>query len=107
VSPKRRRKVRRAPRRHVCRPHEPLSIVSTRIVDGSEPLRVVAHNPDGSWQFLDGRPVDADHLISTHAHHLFDEFPEDLAPLVDLPVGRIAERYEPGFPWRVEVYVEQ
>jgi hypothetical protein len=107
VSPKKRRKGRRAPRHPACRRHEPLSIVSTRVLDGSEPVRVVAHNGDGSWQFLDGKPVDVDHLISTHAHHLFDEFPVDLAPLVDLPVGRLAERYGPGFPWRIEAYVEE
>jgi hypothetical protein len=107
VSPKKRRRRRVAPRQHVCRRTEPLSIVSTRVLDGSEPLRLVAHNGDGSWQFLCGTPVGLDHLISTHAHHLFDEFPDDLAPLADLPVGHLAERYGPGFPWRVEEYVEE
>jgi len=109
VSPKRkRRRTRRAaPGRHVCRHHEPLSIVSTRVLDGSETLRLVVHNDDGSWQFLDGKPVDADHLISTHAHHLFDEFPEDLASLHDLPRGHLAERRGPGFPWQVDVFVEE
>jgi len=106
VSPKKRRR-RAAPRGHACRRTEPLSIVSTRVLDGSEPLRLVAHNDDGSWQFLCGTPIDADHAVSTHAHHLFDEFPADLAPLRHLPVGHLAERYGPGFPWRVEVYVEE
>ena len=106
MSPKKRSR-RPPPRRHACRRTEPLSIVSTRVLDGSEPLRLVAHNEDGSWQFLCGTPIDVDHLVSTHAHHLFDEFPGDLAPLVDLPVGRLAERAGPGFPWRVEVYVEE
>jgi hypothetical protein len=69
-------------------------------------LRLVAHNADGSWQFLDGKLVDVDQLISTHAHHLFDEFPTDLAPLRDLPVGHLAERRGPACAWRVEVYVE-
>lgn len=107
MSPKKRRRGRPAPRHHACRRQEPLSIVSTRVLDGSEPLRLVVHNGDGSWQFLDGGPVDVDHLISAHAHHLFDEFPGDLAPLVDLPVGRLAERYGPGSPWRIEVYAEE
>ena len=107
MSPKKKMTRRVTPRRHVCRHEEPLSIVSTRVLDGSEPLRLAAHNADGSWQFLDGKPVDVDHLISTHAHHLFDEFAADLASLRDLPVGHLAERHGPGCPWRVEVYVEE
>ncbi|RBY90170.1 hypothetical protein DQ244_11915 [Blastococcus sp. TBT05-19] len=86
---------------------ERLSIVSTRVLDGSEPLRLVAHNRDGSWQFLDGTPVDVDHLIATHAHHLFDEFPDELGPLRALPVGHLAARTEPGRPWRVEEFADE
>ena len=107
VSPKKKRTRRATRQRHACRRQEPLSIVSTRVLDGSEPLRLVVHNADGSWQFLDGKPVDLDHLISTHAHHLFDEFPADLAPLCQLPVGHLAERYGPDWPWRVEIFVEK
>ena len=70
-------------------------------------MRLVVHHRDGSWQFLDGLVVDVDHLIATHAHHLFDEFPDDLALLVDLPVGHLAERYGPGFPWRVTTDVAE
>ena len=105
MSPEKRRTRRPVPRRqHSCGRH-PLSIASTRVVDGSEPLRLVVHERDGSWQFLDGLPVDMDHLITTHAHHLFDEFPDDLAALVDLPPGHLAERPGPGFPWRITVHV--
>ncbi|TKJ32018.1 hypothetical protein [Blastococcus sp. CCUG 61487] len=64
------------------------------------------HQRDGSWQFLDGLPVDVDHLITTHAHHLFDGWPDDLAALAHLPVGHLAERYGPGFPWRISRDVE-
>ena len=107
MSPKKKRTGRRpTPRRHVCRHEEPLSIVSTRVLDGSEPLRLVVHDDDGSWQFLDGKPVGVDHLISTHAHHLFEEFPADLAALRDLPKGHLAERHGSGGPWRVEIWVE-
>ncbi|MDK3258754.1 hypothetical protein [Blastococcus capsensis] len=77
MSPKKKRKRRPAPARHVCRRTDPLSIVSTRVLDGTEPLRLV------------------------------DEFPDDLAPLLDLPAGHLAERYGPGFSWRVEQYVEE
>jgi hypothetical protein len=107
VSPKKRRKGRPAPRLHVCRPGEPLSIASTRVIDRSEPLRLVTRNADGSWQFLDGRPIDVDHLITTHPHHLFDEFPADLAMLRHLPRGHLAVRDGAGCPWRVEPYQEE
>jgi hypothetical protein len=106
VSPKKRRRGRRGPRHHVCRPGEPLSIASTRVIDGSEPLRLVARNGDGSWQFLDGRPIDVDHLITTHAHHLFDEFPADLDRLRGMPRGHLAVRDDVGSPWRIEPYDE-
>ncbi len=81
-------------------------MASTRVVDGSEPLRLVVHDLDGSWQFLDGLPVDVDHLMLTHAHHLFDEMAEDLAPLRQLPVNHLAERRGPGFPWRIVADVQ-
>jgi hypothetical protein len=107
VSPKKRRKGRPAPRHHVCRPGEPLSIAATRVIDRSEPLRLVTRNGDGSWQFLDGRPIDVDHLITTHAHHLFDEFPADLGMLRHLPRGHLAVRDGAGCPWRIEPYDEE
>ena len=81
--------------------------MSTRVLDGSEPLRLVARNGDGSWEFLDGRPVDVDHLISTHAHHLFDEFPADLRPLRLMPPCHLAVRDDPGSPWRIEPFVDE
>ena len=68
---------------------------------------MVARNADGSWQFLDGRPVDVDHLITTHAHHLFDEFPADLQALRRMPPGHLAVRDDEGFPWRIEPYEEE
>ena len=107
MSPKKRRKGRPAPRHHVCRPGEPLSIASTRVIDRSEPLRLVARKGDGRWQFLDGRPVDVGHVITTHAHHLFDEFPADLRVLRHLPRGHRAVRDGAGCPWRIEPYREE
>ena len=77
------------------------------MIDGSEPLRLVARNGDGSWQFLDGRPIDVDHIITTHAHHLFDEFPDDLDQLRRMPRGHLAVRHDVGCPWRIEPYDEE
>jgi hypothetical protein len=107
VSPKKRRRGPPAPRHHVCRPGEPLSIASTRVIDRSEPLRLVTRQRDGSWQFLDGRPVDVDHLITTHAHHLCDEFPAEPGPLRRLPPGYLAVRDDVGCPWRIEPHQEE
>jgi|tagenome__1003787_1003787.scaffolds.fasta_scaffold18575952_1 hypothetical protein len=107
MSPKKRRKGRPAPRHHVCRPGAPLSIASTRVIDRSEPLRLVARNADGSWQFLDGLPIDVDQVITTHAHHLFDEFPADLRVLRRLPPGYQAFRDDVDRPWRIEPYAEE
>jgi hypothetical protein len=84
-----------------------LSIASTRVLDGSEPLRLVARNADGSWQFLDGGPVDVDHVITTHAHHLFEEFPADLRRLRLMPPGHLAVRDDVDCPWRIERYEEE
>lgn len=70
-------------------------------------MRLVARNADGSWQFLDGRPVDVDHLITTHAHHLFDEFPADLGGLRRMPPGHLAVRDDRGCPWRIGPYEEE
>ena len=107
MSPKERRNGRPAPRRHVCRPGVPLSVASTRVIDRSEPLRLVARNEDGSWQFLDGLPIDVDYVISTHAHHLFDEFPDDLHQLRHLPRGHLAVREGAGCPWRIEPFQDE
>lgn len=107
MSPKKRRKGRPAPRRHVCPPGVPLSIASTRVIEGSEPLRLVARNGDGSWQFLDGLPIDVDYMISTHAHHLFDEFPGDPDELRHLPRGYLAVRGGAGRPWRIEPFQDE
>ena len=103
------RRPRRRPvphRQHSCGRRERLSIASTRVVDGSEPVRLVVHALDGSWQFLDGLPTDVDHLMLTHAHHLFDDLSKDLGPLRHLPVGHVAERQGPGFPWRIVADVQ-
>jgi hypothetical protein len=48
-----------------------------------------------------------DDLIAVHPHHLFDEFPTDLAPLRPLPPGHLAMRDDPGHPWSIEPYVEE
>ena len=107
MSPKKKRKGRPAPRHHICRgPGEPLSIASTRVIDRSEPVRLVVRDRDGSRQFLDGLPI-VDYAISTHAHHLFDEFPVDLGRLRDLPRGHLAVRDGAGCPWRIEPFQEE
>ena len=57
-----------------------------------EPLRLVIHRADGSWDFLCDTTDDARFLVAVHAEHVFDRFPADLAALRALPRGFLAER---------------
>ncbi|WP_344688750.1 hypothetical protein [Blastococcus jejuensis] len=77
------------------------------MLDGSQPLRLVMRYADGGWAFLCNTTAHIDDLVSVHAHHLFDEFPRDLAALGPLPPGHLAVRDQPGSPWRIEPYVEE
>jgi hypothetical protein len=61
---------------------------------------------DGGWAFLCNTTAHVDDLISVHAHHLFDEFPGDLAPIRSLQPGQLAVRLDAGHPWRIEPYRE-
>ena len=81
----------------------------SRLDPGHRPVRaarLVVRNGDGSWQFLDGLPIDVDYAISTHAHHLLDEFPADLDQLRHLPRGHLAVRDGAGGPWHIEPFQE-
>ena len=105
---RRKRRTRRAGRSRVHHQHpERLAIASVRVLDGVEPLRLVMRYADGGWAFLCNTTADADHLVAVHSHHLFDEFPRDLAPLRPLPRGHVAVRDDPGHPWRIEPFVEE
>jgi hypothetical protein len=82
------------------------AIATTFVVSGMEPVRLVVHRDDGSWDFLCGTTVEAPFLLTVHASHMFDEFPE-LAELASLPCGYQAWRDERGDAWTTEPYDEE
>jgi hypothetical protein len=84
-----------------------LAIASVRVLDGSEPLRLVMRYADGGWAYLCNTTAAMEDLVAVHAHHLFDEFAADLAPVRSLPRGPLTVRDDPGHPWRVEEYVQE
>ena len=105
MSPKRRRR-RRPVRAHDHGSQERWAIASVRVINRDQPVRLVMRYADGGWAFLCNTTTHPDDLITVHKHHLFDEFPGDLAALRPLPPGHLAERVGPGHPWHIEPYVE-
>ena len=82
------------------------ALVSTFVVGGLEPLRMVVHHDDGTWTFACGTTDQAEHFITVHAEHMFRRFGHDLFHLRGLQLGFIAERDEPGDEWLVSSYAE-
>ncbi len=82
------------------------AIVSTFVLDGLEPLRVVMHHEAGDWTFACGTTDDAEHFVTVHAEHVFRSFGYDLFHLRDLPRGCVAERDEAGDEWLISPYEE-
>ncbi len=75
--------------------------VSTFVLSGVEPLRLVVHDHEGDWQFLCGTTDDARFIVPIHAQDMFERYPE-IAHLRGLPVGTLAERPTQSAPWTVE-----
>ena len=84
-----------------------LSLVSTFVMAGMEPLRLVIHHDDGTWDFLCNTTADARYLTTIHTDEVFAKFGLDLQSLRTLPPGHLAEREGRGDEWHVEPYVEQ
>lgn len=70
-------------------------ITTHRILNGDEPIRLVVHNEDDGWEFLDGLPVELDDLAVVYIHHILGDFP-GLAAVADLAVGEMAEQRSDG-----------
>ncbi len=85
-------------------PESQLSIASTFVLGGMEPLRLVIHHADGSWDFLCNTTNDATFLVALHAEHVFDQFPADLAALQTLQPGFLAERGSASDQWSIEPF---
>lgn len=88
-------------------PPPELGIASTFVLGGLEPLRLVVHHEDGSWDFLSNSTTDLKYLQTVHAEEMFSRFSKDLAPLRSLSPGYVAERDDAGSEWLVEPYTEE
>lgn len=84
-----------------------MAIVSTVVLGGLEPLRVVVHYDDDTWSFSCGTAVEADYFVTMHAEHMFSRFGYDLLHLRELPQAYIAEREAPGYEWVISPYEEE
>ncbi len=71
-----------------------------------EPLRLVIHRADGSWDFLCNTTDDPQFLRTVHAEHVFERFPADLNGLRNLPPGYLAERESRSDSWSTEPFDE-
>ena len=86
--------------RHPEAVHEPTpAVVSTFLLQGLEPPRLVVHHDDGTWTFTCGTTTEIEHLVTVHAEHMFRRFGYDLFHLRDLQPGQVAERDAPGGEW--------
>jgi hypothetical protein len=70
--------------------------VSRAVLESAEPLRLVAHDADGDWQFLSGSGDDD--LLHVPLARVAERVPE-AASFDDLDTGWIAWRESPGTPW--------
>lgn len=74
------------------------AITTRGIWDRSEPILLVLHDDDGTWQFLPGTTVEIVDGMVVHLGHITDREPA-LTELADLPRGWAAERATPTAPW--------
>lgn len=81
-------------------PQDTEALTTKRIAFKNDPVLTVSHDPDGTWQFLDGQSHDVDDLILLHLRHVMDKYPE-IGELADLPVGMEARRKDSGSEWSV------
>jgi hypothetical protein len=79
-----------------------LGLSTAPVLAGTEPIRLVMHNGDGTWDFLCNTTEDPDMIQTVHVREMFDRFAADLTEVRDLPRGWLAERREPGDAWLYE-----
>jgi len=82
-------------------------ITLARIMDGSNPVRLVTRDADdGGWQFLDGDAAEVPDAMIVRLSRVIERDPR-LADLHDLPLGWAARRDDSGQPWLREPRGEQ
>jgi len=72
-----------------------------------EPLRLVIHHHDGTWDFLCNTTSEDHHMITIHTAEVFSRFARALQPLRTLPAGHLAERDGLYDEWHIEENTEQ
>lgn len=87
---------------------EPNTAVFTtrRIAFEGAAILGVAHDSDGSWQFLDGGSTTDDDIALVHMAHVVGAHLE-VAELADLPRGWQAWRSDTNAPWKRSQYFEE
>jgi hypothetical protein len=66
--------------------------------EGDDPILLVHHSTDGTWQFLPRTELAVSEGIALHLGHFLDRHP-DVSLLGDLPAGWAAERSALGEEW--------
>ena len=81
---------------------ENLSVfTTTRVLDGSHPIRLVVHDEDGDWQFLCGTVADREHVRVASLGYMFER-DRSVGELHDLPTGWRAWRDSTDEEWERE-----
>ncbi len=84
-----------------------LGLSTSFVLSRQEPIRLVVHNEDGTWDFFCNTTDDGRFIQTVHVAEMFELFAADLQELRDLPRGWLAERQERGDAWMFEEHVGQ
>ena len=77
-----------------------LGVITTpEVLRGEQPILLVVHDHDGSWDFLAGGEFDADSAVAVHLAHIVERHPE-IHELASLELGWAAERDSDTGHWR-------
>ncbi len=68
-------------------------------MEGEQPILLVVHDDDGTWQFMPGASVEIDDGVALHLVHIVERHPY-IHEIGDLPPGWAAERDTTSDPWR-------
>ena len=88
--------------------HDKDGVICGHVLRRKRPLRIVAQDQDGVWQFMCGK---ADHVSPTQAKRIcvtcmFEKYAPDLSR-EQIPPGSIAERSHSRGDWAVRELSEQ
>ena len=71
-----------------------------QVIEEGEPILLVSHDePDGAWQFISARRPAEDDARIVALREIWRRDPT-VGDLVDLPLGWVAWRQDPGQPWQ-------